>query len=257
MLGATTLAQLHKHVGDTVEVRTGPKKSTTLHVEGTATMPAIRNGLTMGTGALLDFQLFSADQLNKQKSAIAGPNAILIRVEKTADPTAALHSLQQINDTINKGPDEAGGVVDLLRPTEIVNYRSMGTTPALFGVMLAVGAIAGLTLTLIASVRRRRRELALLKTLGYTRRQLAAAVAWQSTIAVTIGVVIGVPVGIVIGRSLWDVFARAIHAVPQPTVPTLTITLVAVGALAPANLVAAAPARQAARTEIAVLLRAE
>ena len=44
-----------------------------------------------------------------------------------------------------------------------------------------------LVLTLVASVRRRRRELALLKTLGFTHRQLAAVVAWQSTIAVALG----------------------------------------------------------------------
>ena len=193
VLGASTLAELHKHVGDTVKVQTGPKRPTTLHIVGTATMPAIGKGMTMGTGALLSYQLIPPKQRNQQQSAIPGPNAILIRVHKTANPTAALRSLQQINDTINKGPDEAGGVVDVLRPAEIVNYRSMGTTPALLGATLAVGAIAALTLTLIASVRRRRRELALLKTLGFTRRQLAAVVAWQSTIAVGIGVVIGVP----------------------------------------------------------------
>ena len=117
----------------------------------------------------------------------------------------------------------------VLRPAEIVNYRSMGTTPALLGVTLAAGAVAALALTLVSSVRRRRRELALLKTLGFTRRQLAAVVAWQSTVAVAIGIVIGVPLGIVIGRWLWDLFARAIHAVPQPTVPAVTIVLVAVG----------------------------
>jgi ABC-type lipoprotein release transport system permease subunit len=133
----------------------------------------------------------------------------------------------------------------------------MGNTPALLGAALAIGAIAALALTLIASVRRRRRELALLKTLGFTRRQLAAAVAWQSTIAAAIGVVIGIPIGIILGRSLWNLFARAIHAVPQPTIPTLAVTLVAVGALVVANLVAAIPGLQAARTQTAVLLHAE
>ena len=96
-----------------------------------------------------------------------------------------------------------------------------------------------------------------MKTLGFTRRQLAAVVAWQSTIAAAIGTIIGVPAGIVIGRALWDLFADEIHAVPEPTVPALTIALVAIGALALANVVAAIPGRQAARTKTAVLLRAE
>jgi hypothetical protein len=72
-----------------------------------------------------------------------------------------------------------------------------------------------------------------------------------------IGIVIGVPVGVVIGHTLCDVFARAIHLVPQPTVPSVTIAVVAMGALVLANVVAAIPGRQGARTQTAVLLRAE
>jgi ABC-type antimicrobial peptide transport system permease subunit len=97
----------------------------------------------------------------------------------------------------------------------------------------------------------------LLKTLGFTHHQLGAVVARQSSVAVGIGILVGVPVGIILGRSLWDLFAHAIHAVPNPTVPALTIALIAIGALLLANLVAAVPARQAARTQTAVLLRAE
>ena len=133
----------------------------------------------------------------------------------------------------------------------------MGSTPVLLGAALAAGAVVALGLTLITSVRRRRHDLALLKTIGFTRRQLSATVAWQATIAVAIGTVIGIPLGIIVGRSMWDVFARAIDVVPQPTVSALTIALIAAGALLLANLVAAIPARQAARTRIAVLLRSE
>jgi ABC-type lipoprotein release transport system permease subunit len=68
---------------------------------------------------------------------------------------------------------------------------------------------------------------------------------------------VGVPLGIVIGRVLWNRFAGALHVVPQPAVPALTITLIAFGALVLANIVAAIPGRQAARTATAVLLRAE
>ena len=109
----------------------------------------------------------------------------------------------------------------------------------------------------MASVRRRRRDLALLKTLGFTRNQLAETVAWQASVAAVIGVVIGVPVGIALGRWLWDLFARAIFAVPDPTVPVLEVVLVAVGAVVLANLVAAVPGRMAARTRTALLLRTE
>ena len=262
VLGASTLAALHKHVGDTVVVSSGASsRSTTLRIVGTATMPAIGangNHPTMGTGALLDEHLIPPGQRNLQQSAVPGPQAVLLRIDKSAAPTAALHSLDAIVNTLNRSPDgPISGITDVLRPAEIVNYRSAGSTPAVLGAALAVGALSALALTLAASVRRRRRELALLKTLGFTRRQLGAVVAWQSTIAVTIGVIIGIPVGIVLGRTLWNLFAGQIHAVPAPTTPALVIALIAVGALVLANLVAAVPGYLAARTRTAVLLHAE
>lgn len=115
----------------------------------------------------------------------------------------------------------------------------------------------GAGLILIASVRRRRRDLALLKTLGFAPFQLGAAVAWQSTVAAVIGTIVGVPIRIRVGRWLWRLFAEGIHVVPQPTVLVLRVMLVAVVSMWLANLVAVLPARCAARTAAAVLLRAD
>jgi ABC-type lipoprotein release transport system permease subunit len=70
-------------------------------------------------------------------------------------------------------------------------------------------------------------------------------------------VIVGVPVGIAVGRWLWTLFANGIYAVPLPAVPVLEVTLVAVAAIAFVNVVALLPARIAARTPTAVLLRSE
>ena len=148
-------------------------------------------------------------------------------------------------------------VLGVQRPAEIVNYGTIGETPALMATALAAAAMVALGLTLTASVRRRRRELALLKSLGFTHGQLAAAVAWQASVSSAVGIIIGVPVGIAAGRTLWTLFAREIYAVPQPTVPVLWVAVVALGTLALANVVAAVPGRMAARTPTALLLRAE
>ncbi len=260
VVGAATLTALHKHLGDQVLVQRGSTNQR-LRIVGTATMPTIGTSgnphATMGTGALFSYTLIPAAQRNPQDSQIPGPNAVLIRLRRGVDRGAALRSLQRINSTLEASADGAGGVTAVLRPAEIVNYRSQQHVPAYLGAVLAASTAVALGLTLIASVRRRRRDLALLKTLGFTRRQLAAVVGWQSTIAVGIGVVVGVPLGIVVGRSLWNLFAHAIDAVPDPTVPVRTIALVAIGALVLANVVAAVPALQAARTRTALLLRAE
>ena len=81
--------------------------------------------------------------------------------------------------------------------------------------------------------------------------------AWQSSVAVVLGLVVGVPLGIVAGRFLWDLFATNIYVVSSPTVPALAIVAIGLGALVLGNLVAAIPGRIAARTPAALLLRTE
>jgi len=260
VLGSTTLAQLNKRVGDTVTFDNGITKPTKLLVVGTATMPALSSGVGMGMGALASTSDFPASLLNIQDSIIPGPNAILIRIRAGVEPAAAYRSLETVNREVNAIPADsgnAGGVTAVLRPIEIVNFRSIGTTPTVFAASLAVGAIAALGVTLGASVRRRRRDLALLKALGFAQRQLASAIAWQATVAAVVGVVAGIPLGVVIGRELWILFARSINAVPSPTVPIPSLVLIGAGALVFANVVAAVPGRIAARTPTALVLRAE
>ncbi len=249
VLGAATLAQLHARVGGYVTVQYGAVRRARLRIVGTATLPSLGIDSTlhteMGTGAVLPYQLIPG-------AASSQPDEILVTLRPGANLAAARRALQRLVPAFN-----GGQVIPVQRPAEIVNYRSMGTTPVLLGAALAAGAVTALGLTLMASVRRRRRDLALLKTLGFTRRQLATAVAWQSSIAVAAGIVVGVPVGIALGRFLWDLFARQISVVPEPTVPGWPVILIAVGALVLANIVAAVPGRVAGRTPTALLLRAE
>jgi hypothetical protein len=76
-------------------------------------------------------------------------------------------------------------------------------------------------------------------------------------VAVAVGTAIGVPLGIVAGRLLWDAFAGEINAVPLAVVPTVSVVLIALGALVLANLISYLPGRLASATPTAVLLRAE
>jgi hypothetical protein len=263
VLGALTLAQLHKKVGDTVEVTSGLVHARPMRIVGTAAMPVLgSNGgphLEMATGAIVASQLIPPIARNPFDNPVPGPNGVLVRLKIGYERAAELRSLEQIarvtSNTANFGVTVQGA--QSFRPAEIVNYRSLGDTPAFLGAGLAAGAITALALTLIASVRRRRRDLAVLKTLGFSKGQLAATIAWQSTIVAVIGTIVGVPVGIALGRWLWDLFASDIHAVPDPSVPVILITVIAVGALLLANVVAAAPGRYAARTSTALLLRSE
>jgi hypothetical protein len=243
VVGPGTLAQIHKSVGDSVTVRYGTTTPHLLRIVGTATMPAVGvGGVTghpsMGTGAVVPYQLLPPSVRNQFSVSPAGPNVDFVRLKPGGNAKTSLRSLNRIAAEVTPPGNNGSYVLGVERPAEIVNYHSMGATPLILG-------------------RGRRRSMAMLRTLGFTGRQLRASVAWQSSVAVVIGLVIGVPLGIVAGRFLWDLFATNIYVVPRPTVPALAIVAIALGALVLGNLVAAMPGRIAARTPAALLLRTE
>jgi hypothetical protein len=280
VLGAATLQQLHKHLGGYVTASYGSKKDypvyvppTRMHIVGVATLPAVGTALTlhtsMGVGAIIPVDIEPPAFQKVIESgglALSGFDMIFIRLRHGVSDSVALASLNKIarvGDRVFEAlPDGEGEgddvtVLSVQYPAEIENYRSIGATPAVLALSLAAGAVVALGLTLEASVRRRRRDLALLRALGFSRGQLRSVVAWQASVAGLVGVVIGVPLGIVLGQWLWTLFARYINAVPEPTVPVLSIFIVAACAFALANIVAALPGRSAARTPTAQVLRGE
>ena len=259
VLGEATLEQIHKAVGDTVTLA-GDSGPVTLRVVGTATLPTIGIGhgshASMGSGALLDYSLIPGYARNITAQADEGPNAVLVRFRPGTDlATDRAHLADHAGELATLSNSiEATGVQ---HPAEIVNSEDMGSAPAALAGGLLGAALLSLALALLAAVRRRRRELALLKALGFTRRQLMATVMWQATVIVALGSLIGVPVGIVIGQALWTVFAEQLHAVVQPSVPLGAIAVVTLGALIVSILVAALPGRAAARIPTSELLRSE
>ena len=276
VLGASTLAALHAHVGGDVDMRFAPTQPPTpirLRVVGVATMPAIGIAeslhTSMAVGAIVPADNGVVTEMLGPKAypGCNGPNMVLIRlrpgVGEAAGRAAATRLANASNAILSKASQNSnsGGnessVLSVQLPAQISDYKTMGSTPVLMAGGLALGAVVALFLTLMASVQRRRRDLALLKTLGFTRRQLAATVAWQASISAVVGGVVGIPLGTLLGRWLWSLFAREIGAVPAPTTPILWLFFVAVIALVLANLVAAGPGRSAARTPTAQVLRDE
>jgi hypothetical protein len=280
VLGAATMQQLHKHLGDTVVASYGLAKDAPVYVApihltivGTAALPAVGDPLSghpsMGTGAIVSVKLESSVMqkfLASPYPTLNGPKMVFVRFRPGVSNAAGLKSLKKVDAGGNKAlyavPDGQGKGDSVLPlavqyPAEIENYRSIGDTPSVLAIGLAAGASAALGLTLTASVRRRRRELAMLRALGFTGRQLRSTIAWQASVAGVGGVVVGVPLGIVLGRWLWTLFARYINAVPEPTVPLFAVVVVSVCALLLVNIVAALPARSAARISTAQVLRGE
>ena len=256
VLGQATASQLGKGIGDTVRV--GPRK---VEIVGLATMPTI--GIihaahpSLGTGAVVVPELVPGydRDITDQFTGNFGPNAMFVRFRSGVDPGAALTRLRRASEPLTgfAGLD----VLPVQRPAEIVNASSLRSTPVLLAGALVLGTAVSLALALAASVRRRRRDFAVLRTVGFTSRQLTRAVSWQATIVVVFGLVVGIPLGLALGRVLWARFADQLHVLSQPTIPVLVVVAIGAGALLVANLAAALPAHAARRISAPVLLRSE
>jgi MacB-like periplasmic core domain/FtsX-like permease family len=268
-LGTATLRQLGKRIGDTVTIGSGRDRHT-LTVVGTVTLPSIGLSLTdhvsLGRGAMLpDSTLLAAQGLSPAQATKAGSTSVSIPAFPSAvaidlAPGVSGKALVARISRANPG-GTPGGTYRLpqnrIRGAAIVDAARMGSQPLALALAVAAGAVLSLALALLASVRRRRRELALLKTLGLTRRQVMAAVAWQASVILVVAALIGVPLGAAAGHWAWAAFAASLGAVPVTVVPVPALLAGTVVLLVAGNLLAAVPGAIAARTPPAALLRAE
>jgi ABC-type antimicrobial peptide transport system permease subunit len=110
---------------------------------------------------------------------------------------------------------------------------------------------------LLSSLSRRRREMGLLKSLGFVRLQVALSVSWQTTTVAVLGILLGVPLGVAGGRLVWTAFASNLGVVAIPVVSVWVIAAIVVGTLVVANLLAAGPAFVASRAKAATLLKVD
>ena len=182
------------------------------------------------------------------------PSTLAIDVDTRADLAPV------VNRIVSADPGGVpGGVyqVPQVRGAAIVNAGQMGSQPVVLATAVAVAVLLSLSATVMAATRRRRRELALLKALGMTRRQLGSVVTWQAMTILAIAIVVGLPVGLAVGRLLWSSFAASLGVVPVVVAPVLVLVVGAFALLLAGAVLAAAPALLAARTPTTMALRAE
>jgi len=259
VLGSRTLAALHKSIGDSITLGTGTT-ARRLRVVGTATFPTIGiihgQYTSLGVGAMVDTTLVPGYDVNLDVAGYVGPNVWFVKFRPGVDQSAAMQKLAHEMGPVGSG-DGSLVLLRAQRPAEIVNATDIGSSPTVLAGTLAAAALASLGIALAASVRRRRIDLAMLKTLGFTRRQLGATVRWQAGSTVLIGLVVGVPLGVITGRLLWRVFAEQLDVVPQPSTPYTTIAAIAALTVIVALGAAAIPASVARRVRPASVLHTE
>ena len=251
-LGIATMRATHTSIGDRVQVVSedseGSPRSVRMTIVGRAIIPPSPFGVSRpGEGvALSTAGWFRIDPGARQQ---IGGAPFLVRFAPGVSEDAGLAAMRRDVPT--------GFIVPAERPGDVSSLSRISDVPVLLAGLLAVLAIGTLAHTLITGIRRRRRDLAILKTLGFVRGQIRGAIAWQATTLTVLAFVIGLPLGIAVGRRSWGLFADQLGVLPDPVVPLLAILIAGPSALLLANLIAVLPGRSAARTRAALLLRNE
>jgi putative ABC transport system permease protein len=241
--GTKTMSEHHLRIGQRVSVSTGgPTRSLRITGSVLLTPSVVNNSVPLGEAVVVSGAALRA--LHTE----APVNVFLVRFRPTVDRAAALRQLRT---------EFPGTVLTAVRPPDIENLQRVSYLPTLLAILFALIAVLTIGNTLVSSVRRRRRELAVLRTLGFVRRQISAIVAWQATTVAIIAIVIGLPIGAAAGQSMWKLVTDRLGLPADAVVPTGLLTMLALIALITANVVAIAPGLMARRTEPAASLRTE
>jgi hypothetical protein len=247
-IAGQTLDRIGAELGDRLVFR-GPRGDTAeLTVVGRTLVPleALGSELTVGEGAVLPMEAL-------ERLGGADPSLVLVELAPGAPPGA----VEEI--VTARGPGLLGGI-SVEGPSfsaDLRGYDAVRRTPLLLGAVLAVLAVGVLGHTVATSVRRRRHELALLRCLGFTSRELRASVRWDVLTVVLACLVVALPVGVASGRLLWSRFAASLGVVEDPRTPVIAVAVVAAVTVAVSLAFAQVPARQATRLQPAPVLRTE
>ena len=238
-LGLRAARDLDVDAGDTITSRRPGGQERELAVVGVGVVPTF-NGEELGLNALLTPEGLEA-------------NGIAAPFSGAAVEVAPGHDVDELRELLASRFEADSQAV----PVAVQNLEQLGGLPA--GVSAIVGSIAVLALAnaLIVAVRRRRRDLAVLRSMGFTRRQTAVSVVVMSLAIVTIGVLVGLPVGLAVGATLWRLTASGAFVLSDASFRWELLLLPVVGSVAIALVAALLPARQAARQSPATGLRTE
>jgi putative ABC transport system permease protein len=257
VLGAKTMKSLGVDIGDTVDIG-GTGRRYPMRVVGQAVFARFApysgsDPTGLGTGAAVTLDALRRVDGGGPAAVGLGSPFYMVRVHPgTRLDVATLHR------RVSAGEDPlAVSVYGAQRPNDVQSYARLERTPLLLAALLVLLGAATTAHLLVVGVRRRRRDLGLLKAIGCTIRQVLSIVQVQATTLVGVTLLVAIPAGIVTGRLAWIVTAHWLGVPAAPVVPIGVVLAVVAIALVAGNLVAFAPGLSAGRVRPAVALRSE
>jgi hypothetical protein len=219
-------------------------------IVGTSVFPTLSDTLGLGTGAALTPA--GLRYLVPAKTTIPPLAAVFVRFRPGVEPQAGRQDLAarlaEVGSFTVDGP---------ATPTDLLNFGQVQDLPQVLGTGLAAVALLTIAHLLITSARRRQRDFAILRALGFTSWQVRGTLCWQALTLAGIALLIGVPAGIACGRLCWQLFAHQLGITPVVAVPLAALAVMASGWLAAAAVIAALPGEAATRNPAARVLHSE
>jgi hypothetical protein len=258
-LGPRTLRTLGLHIGQWVRVAANGRASP-MRVVGAAVFASFSVGggsaTDLGTGAVVLASVLSQPNPPFCAQGVTCYNFFLLRYRPGTDLRVAAARLKA---AVTKAgcPQGLCLVTTDQRPSDIHNYTGVRDTPLVLGAVLALLAVGTLAHVLLTGVRRRRRDLAVLKTLGLLRSQLLRVISWQASALAIAALLVGLPLGLLAGRWAWQLFAGSAGVGNDASVPVPLLLLAIPLTVVLANLIAAGPGWSATRIRPALVLRGE
>jgi putative ABC transport system permease protein len=250
-LGVKTMRDAHVRIGSTVHMQISAIAGggASFKVVGSVVIPPNSDTARLGSGGVITYDGELA-MVPKDFKDLPPISEIYFKFAPGVDRKAALKKIEPV---LSKDYE----IILPSKPSDLVNFGQVQNLPLLLAGLVAVMAAATLAHTLVTAIRRRRRDLAILKMLGFAPGQVRWTVACQATTFVSAALVIGLPVGLAAGRLAWTAVARQLGTAPEPVTPSVQLLLTIPWAVLFANLIAAIPGVMAGRMRPAPALRAE
>jgi ABC-type lipoprotein release transport system permease subunit len=245
LLGSDTFDRSGVAAGDQV-VLEGPDTTQQARVVGRTILPSAGSTFS-DIGVVMPLDRFVELGAEELVTDLDVASIAALEVPDEADRAALRQELEA----------EGLRVAEPTQPSKVSVLRSIGPIAGALAVTTLVLVVATTSFALVTATRKRRGELAVLRTLGLRPAEVRRAVGWQSLVVIVGALALGVPLGIVGGRLVWQAIADANRTVPVVDVPYLLLAAAAVLLVAIARLGAIPPARHAAASPPAEALRSE
>jgi hypothetical protein len=250
-LGRKTMDRVHLGIGDEVVVR-GSEGELTMRVVGRGVFPTGNDGYPLADGAYVTPKALS--ELGRGE----GVAQLAVTYRTGTDSAATYTRLAAIQGRGEADPENPEIAPDLPEPPmEIENLRRVESLPFVLAGFLALLGTVAVAHALLVGVRRRARDFATLRALGFRPRDVGLTIAWQSVVLGAVASVVGVPAGVLIGRLAWRAVAERTGVLVVHRVSVLALLVIVPIAMLVAVGAALFPARRASRLRPAEILRSE